>query len=53
MENVKLHTEVADNFSPTLRSTIVEKTKTGVYLQSGDYRRFVTYAALDIMIYGI
>jgi len=53
MENVKLHTEVADNFSPTLRSTVVEKTKTGVYLQSGEYRRFVTYAVLDIMLYGI
>jgi len=39
MENVKLHTEVADNFSPTLRSTIVEKTKTGVYLQTVDSLR--------------
>lgn len=53
IKSVPMFTQVSDNFSPTLRSSIVEKTDRGVYLQSGEYRRFVSYAVLDIMLYGI
>jgi hypothetical protein len=49
---------LSDNFAPSLRAIIGEKTDTGVYLHDYDrgdseYRRFVKWAELDVMVYGV
>jgi hypothetical protein len=46
---------VSDNFSPTLRSVISEKRENRVVLKStcGTTIRYVSYAELDMMVYGV
>jgi hypothetical protein len=44
---------VSDNFAPGLRSVIARKSSWGVILSAEGYNRYIGWAELDRMVYGV
>lgn len=51
--NLPVGTWIPDNFAPCLRSQIMEHSREGARLGRENYSRVVSYAELEVMVYGV